>query len=125
MRHHVVQPFKVKTSQGERELLPGQLINLPTDKALKLVNEGKITPAERVAYHVYSEILQTYLWVVDTDADRHTIRAKGIAEAIYSRQEIKKIMKLHGDDLRDIHKVKEVFQDSAVEQVKPKKEHQE
>lgn len=42
MRYQVIEAFKVKTSQGEMELQPGQVIILPKDKAIKLLNEGKI-----------------------------------------------------------------------------------
>lgn len=44
MRYAILDPFKIKTTQGEMQLQPGQVITLPQDKALKLLNEGKIKP---------------------------------------------------------------------------------
>ena len=71
MRYKVLEPFRVKTSKEEMELQAGQVITLPQDKAIRLLNEGRITPIDKVAYKVYSEILQAYLWVVETDKDMH------------------------------------------------------
>lgn len=118
MKYQVLELFKVKTSQGEMELQPGQIITLPKDKAIKLLNEGKITPIEKVAYRVYSEILQAHLWVVDTVEDMHSLRSQGIAETIYSHDEIKELRKLSKEDLREIHKVKEIFPESTIEEIK-------
>jgi hypothetical protein len=83
MRYQVITSFRVDTDQGEIELLPGQIINLAQCKASKLLAEGKITPAERVAYKVYSEILHAHLWVVYGPEDR--LRAQGISEASKER----------------------------------------
>lgn len=44
MRYQVLDPFKVKTSQGERELKAGQVISLSHDKAFRLLSEGKLKP---------------------------------------------------------------------------------
>lgn len=44
MRYQVLAPFKVKTSQGEIEIQLGQIVTRPHEKALKLLNEGKIKP---------------------------------------------------------------------------------
>jgi hypothetical protein len=118
MRYQVSDTFKVKTSKGEMELKTGQVITLPHDKAIKLLIEGKITPIERVAYKVYSEILQAYLWVVDTDEDMHSLRSQGINEAIYTGDEIRNLKNLCKDSLKEIHKIKQVFPESIVEEVK-------
>ena len=118
MKYKVLDSFKAVTSQGEMELQPGQTITLPHDIAIRFLNEGKITPVEKVAYKVYSEILQAYLWVVDTDEDMHSLRAsQGVSEAIYTADEIKKLKGLSSESLREIHKVKEVFENSKIEQV--------
>lgn len=122
MKYIVLDSFKAQTKQGEIELQPGQIITLPTDKALKLLNEGKITPVERAAYKVYSEILQAYLWVIDTDADMSSLRDAGITEAIYTADEIKKLKSLDKDALKELHKVKEVFENSKIEDVLRKKD---
>ncbi|OGW38229.1 MAG: hypothetical protein A2Y97_13920 [Nitrospirae bacterium RBG_13_39_12] len=72
----------------------------------------------RAAYKIYSEILQAYLWVVDTDEDMHSLRAsQDVSEAIYTADEIKKLKGLSSEPLREIHKVKEVFENSKIEQV--------
>ena len=120
MKYQVLEPFKVRTSQGEIELKPGQVVTLPHDKAIKLLNEGKITSVEKVAYKVYSEILQGYLWIVDTDHDLSSFGDRGITEAIYTGDEIKKLKRIDKDVLKELHKVKEVFENSIVEQVKPR-----
>ena len=119
MRYQVLETFKVKTSQGEIELQAGQTITLPHDKVLKLLNEGKIRPVERVAYRVYSEILEAYLWVVETDHDMHSLRSQGVSEAIYRPDEIKKLKGLDKDSLKAIHNAKKAFAESTIEEVKP------
>jgi hypothetical protein len=120
MRYQVLESFKVRTSQGEMELQAGQLVTLPHEIALKLLNEGKITPVEKVAYKIYSEVLKAYLWVADTDRDMHSLRDQGIKEAIYISDEIRKLKGLDNDSLKEIHKVKEVFEGSKIEEVRPK-----
>src|SRR4030067_1489110 len=117
MKYQVLAAFKVRTSQGEIELQPGQTITLPYDKAIRLLNENKITPIQKVAYKVYSEILEAYLWVVDTDQDMHCLRSHGVAEAIYTHREIRELKKLSEEDLKAIHIVKEVFPESTVEEI--------
>ena len=115
MKYKVLDSFKALTSEGEMELQPGQVITLPHDKAIRLLNEGKITPIEKVAYKVYSEILQAYLWIVETDEDMHSLRSQGIKEAIYSHDEIRTLKGGEKDSLKAIHQVKEVFEDSHVD----------
>ena len=119
MKYKVLDRFKAKTSEGEMELQPGQVITLPHDKkAIKLLNEGRITPIEKVAYKVYSEILLAYLWVVETNEDMHSLRSQGISEGIYTADEIKKLKGLSRDSLKEIHKVKETFEKSKITEVK-------
>ena len=118
MRYQVIEGFRVKTSKGEMELQAGQIITLPYDKAIRLLSECKITPVEKVAYRVWSEILQAYLLVVDTDQDIPSLRSQGISEAIYTHHEIKELKKLSKEDLREIQKIKETFSESTVEEVK-------
>lgn len=118
MRYQVLRPFRVRTSQGERELLPGQIISLPHEKALKLLNEDKITPIEKVAYKLYSEILQDYLWVVADDEDIKALKAsENVTEAIYTADEVRKLKDTDKEGLKAVHRVKEVFEDSKVEEV--------
>lgn len=120
MRYQIKEPFKVKTKQSEMELQPGQIITLPHDIAIRLLNEGKITPIEKVAYKVWSEILQAYLWVVADDEDIKALRAEGISEAVYTADEIEKLKGIDKGSLKAVHKVKKVFESSKVEDVKLK-----
>ena len=95
MKYKVLDSFKAQTDKGEMELRAGQVITLPHDKAIRLLNEGKITPVGKVAYKVWSE-------------------------AIYPHHEIAELKGLSKESLKAICKVKETFQDSKVEQIKPK-----
>jgi hypothetical protein len=122
MKYKTLDRLKVRTLHGELELQAGQIITLPHNTAIRLLNEGKITPIERVAYKVYSEPLQAYLWVVETDQDMHSLRSRGIKEAIYTSNEIKKLKGIDKDTLKEIHKVKEVFETSKIEEVKTREE---
>lgn len=117
MKYKVLDSFKAQTLKGEMEIEPGQVITLPHDKAVRLLNEGKITPIEKVAYKVYSEVLQAHLWVVKTDQDMYSLRSQGMKEAVYTVNELRKLRDLSKDSLKEIHKVKEVFEDSKVEEV--------
>ncbi|MEW6163092.1 MAG: hypothetical protein AB1606_07260 [Nitrospirota bacterium] len=117
MRYQVLENFKVRTSKEELELQPGQIITLPHELALRLLNKGKITPIGRVSYKVWSEILQAYLWVVDTNDDMHSLRSQGISEAIYTADEIKKLKDLDKNSLKEIHKIKKVFSESTVKEI--------
>jgi len=85
-----------------------------------LYTEALLKCGRKVAYKVYSEVLQAYLWVVDTEKDIHTLRSQGIAEVIYTHHEIKELKKVSKEDLKEIHKVKEVFENSKIEEIKEK-----
>jgi hypothetical protein len=117
MKCHVLEPFKVKTSQGEKELQTGQIITIPRDKAMKLIAEGKITPADLVAYRVFSELLQAYLWVVFDPGDIKALRAQGIIEPAYTGQDIEQLKKFPKAALKTVHAAKEVFPIATVEEV--------
>lgn len=72
-------------------------------------------PTGRVAYRIYSELLQTHLWVCETDKDMHSLRtSQGITEAIYTADEIRKLKGMNRESLKAIHKVKEVFENSEI-----------
>jgi len=118
MKYKVLDSFKARTDKGEVELLPGQLIILSRDKALKLLNDGKIVPGEGAAYKVYSEILEAYLWVVETDEDMHSLRGQETQEPIYTIKECSKLKSIDRAALKDIHEVKKVFEKSKLEDVK-------
>jgi|OpeIllAssembly_1097287.scaffolds.fasta_scaffold57692_3 hypothetical protein len=122
MRYQVKKPFKVRTSDGEMELQPGQVLTLSSETAVQLVNSGKIIPIGRVAYRIYSEILQAFLWVVDTEKDMRTLRDRNITEPIYTADEIQKLKGINKENLKKVHKVKEVFENSKVEDFQQKKD---
>lgn len=67
-----------------------------------------------LAYKIYSEVLQSILWVCNTEADRQKLRQQGMTEAIYTGAEIAGLKKLPKDDkgkkaLSCIHRIKTVF----------------
>jgi hypothetical protein len=125
MRYQVKKPFKVRTSDGEMELQPGQVVTLSKETAVQLINTGKIIPIGRVAYRVYSEILQVFLWVVETDEDMKSLRDRSITEPIYTADEIRKLKGIDREDLKKVHRVKEVFEKSKVEDFQQKKDQEE
>lgn len=90
------------------------------DRVRSLYTEALLKCGRKVAVRVYSEILQTYLWVVETDQDMHSLRSKGVKEAIYSTEEIQKLKDLDNDSLREIHIIKETFPESNIEEIKKK-----
>jgi predicted DNA-binding antitoxin AbrB/MazE fold protein len=118
MTFKVLKGFEVETPSGTVTLKEGQRVRLSNEEAIPLLNEGKITSIEKVACKVYSELLETYLWVVDTDQDMGNLKSQGVSEAIYSHDEIRKLKGLSKDSLKEIHKVKEVFEDSKIEEIK-------
>jgi hypothetical protein len=121
MTYKVLTNFKALTDRGELELQPGQVITLPRENAVQLITTGKIMPIGRVAYRIYSEILQAFLWVVDTDEDMKALRGKNVTEPIYTADEIRKLKGIDKEDLKKIHKVKEVFENSKIEDFQQKK----
>jgi hypothetical protein len=115
MKCRILKPLKADCN---RELNPGDLVDVPQELAIQYIEKGKLSPIERLAYKIFSEILQEELWVIDTDEDMHSLRQKGIAEAIYTADEIKKLRGIDRDGLKAIHNVKEVFEESKIEKVK-------
>ena len=116
--------FKVLTDRGEMEVKAGQIITLAKDQAIKLINEGKIIPAGKAAYKIYSNILQAYLWVVDTDEDMWALKNESATEPIYTSDEVRKLKGISKEGLKRVHKIKELFEDSKVRDVKPRKNNQ-
>jgi hypothetical protein len=122
MRYQVKKQFRVRTSDGEVELQPGQVITLSRENAVQLITTGKIMPIGRVAYRIYSEILQAFLWVVDTDEDMKALRGKNVTEPIYTADEIRKLKSTSKEGLKTIHEAKKIFEDSKVEDDEPREE---
>jgi hypothetical protein len=118
MKFKVLAAFQVETEKaGTIKLTAGQTVELSPAKALRLLEAGKISPVERVAYRVFSEVLQSHLWVVYGPEDMHAIRTHGISEPVYSAEEIKKLKGASKEDLRTIQEVKTAFPASVVEDI--------
>ncbi len=60
MRYQVLDPFKVKTPQGEMQLKAGQVITLPENKAIKLIEAGKINPIPETLNDLSPEQRESY-----------------------------------------------------------------
>jgi hypothetical protein len=118
MTFEVLKEFETETPEGTFMLKKGQKVRLSKEEAIPLIQNGLIQPIEKVPYKVYSEILQSNLWIVETDQDMHSLRSQGITEAIYTADEIKELRKLSKEDLREIYKVKETFPESTIEETK-------
>ena len=73
---------------------------------------------DRIDVRVYSDILGSCLYIAETDEDLHALKSKGVSEPIYTSDEIQKLKGLSKDSLKEIHKVKEIFEDSKVEEIK-------
>jgi hypothetical protein len=118
MQYRVLEPLlSFETSEGTFTLYKGQMVNLPKDIAMRLLEEGKIEPVKKAAYKIYSKILDCYLWIVETDQDMNSLRDQGVTEAIYTNDEVKELQKLSREDLKAIHEVKETFKHSKIEAV--------
>lgn len=118
MRYQVLKKIKAKTPQGEMEILAEQIIEMPAKKAAIHVKKGIITPIERRAYKVYSEILNCCLWVVPDVQARDILRADRIQEAIYTQPEVAGLLKADKETLKATHKIKQIFPDAEVKDVK-------
>jgi hypothetical protein len=114
MRFKVLDRLKVSTPQGERELDPGQIISLPKEKAIRLLNEGRIDPVGKFALKLYSSILEAHIWVVNDSLDWQNLLATG--DAVYDIQEIieLKISNLNPEELRAVNNTKKAFQGTRV-----------
>lgn len=117
MKYRVLRHFKVIVPEGEMDIEPGQIVILPQDKGIKLLNEGKIEPIERVTFKVWSEVLQGYLWVVYDEEDIEVLRKEVLKDSIYTILEVKQLKGLSKSSLKDINQVKEIFLIATVEKI--------
>jgi hypothetical protein len=122
MTFEVLKEFEAQTPEGTLMLKEGQKLRLSKEEAIPLIQDGLIQPLEKVAYKIYSEPLQAYLWVVASDEDTHFLRSKNVTDPIYTNEEIRKLKGIDKDTLKEIHKVKEVFELSQITEVKKRKE---
>ncbi len=122
MKFRISETINLKTSKGKLELKPGQVVALPHDVAVKLLNDNKITPIGKAIYKVYSKILDAYLWVVATDVEMRKMLDEGTEEPIYTNEDITKLEGGTKEELQVIHKIKRIFPGSTVEDIKHKNE---
>ncbi len=115
MKYQVIEPFMAKTTQSEKELQFGQIVILSLEKALDLLNKGKIIPMGSVAVRIYSEILGTCLWVVLNDGDKRSLKSRGNNDPVYTATEIRNLRGAGVEELKNIHDIKVIFPDSEVE----------
>lgn len=119
MKYRVLETIKLKTSKGEIELHPEQVTALHNDVAIKLLNQGKITPTGKASYRIYSKILEDYLWIVAADKERKELVTEGINDVIYTQEEVSKLMGegVTKEGLVAIHKIKKTFSRATVEDI--------
>ena len=115
MRYRVIESFKIKTHKDEMELQSGQVLTLPHDKAIRLISDGKVAPHDERVQRVYSENLHAHYWIVENEKDMDRLREHGIEEAIYTKQEMERLKDADSETLKIIHQVKEVFENSQIE----------
>ncbi len=126
--------WKLGNSEEQTWKLQGNMTETNSLKTLALKvlqrnSKGNVEETEReikgncqetftkVACKIWSEILQAHLWVVETDHDMGVLRSQGISEPIYTGDEIRKLKGMDKDSLKEIHKVKEVFDRSKIEEI--------
>ncbi len=124
MKYQVLETIRLKTPKGETELRLGQVIDLRSDVAIRLINKGKINPIGKVAYEIHSKILDDNLWIVPTDKGLQELIDAGVNEVAYTQEEINKLMtnNVSKEGLVAIHKVKKAFLAATVEDIESEKE---
>jgi hypothetical protein len=120
VKFRISETIKLKTSKGKLELKPGQVVALPHDAAVKLLNDNKITPIGKAIYKVYSKILDDFLWIVANEKELRNLIAEGVQDAIYIHHDIEQLDGISKEGLKAIHKIKRVFPGSTVEDIKHK-----
>lgn len=103
------------------------LIEHPKEKVLPLLamikaNRGAVIEYLRqkekpeLAYQIYSEILDDFIWVCKTETDRRRLQElRTLVCPIYTEAEITELKKLPKDSemLKELHKFKSVFDGST------------
>jgi hypothetical protein len=119
MKYNVLENIKLKTSKRDLDVLPGQVITLKDNIAIRLINEGRIVPIGKATYKIYSKILDDYLWIVATDKELKELIAEGIQETIYTHEEVSRMMDegVSKEGLKTIHKIKKAFSGSSIEEI--------
>jgi len=117
MRCRVLETLRVKTVEGVREVLPGQIIDLSFKKAMPFVQKGKITPIAdtaigsdpgNVRIKIRSEVLSEDIWLLFGD-----FRADDGLVAYYP-EEIEYLKRLPHEEIMRIHRTKKIFPGSKI-----------
>ncbi len=106
MKLRVLRDTNVGTATGSIMLKQGQVIGLSKDEAIPLIEAGKIEPLEPVMYRIYSNILEDYLWIVETDQDRGELLSEGATDPVYTGKEIEQMKGMSKRQLQKINTVK-------------------
>ena len=116
MKYNVLERIRLKTSKGEVELHPGQVTALPHDVSVRLINEGRIAPIEKVSYKIYSKILDDVAWIVATDKELKELVEEGIKETIYTHEEVSRMLEegVSREGLVAIQEIKKGFPGATV-----------
>lgn len=117
MTFNVLSDISLETPAGAMALKEGQVIRLADTEALPLIEAGLITPVGRVAYRIYSALLEAFLWVVQDDAGAACLRAEGISEPIYTGHEIAELRGMGREGLKTIQNIKQIFEKSKIEDI--------
>lgn len=119
MNYRVLVILNLKTSKGEIALHPEQVVALNNDVAIKLLNQGKITPVGKASYRIYSKTLDDYLWIVATERGLQELVDEGVKDAIYTQKEVSTLMGegVTKSGLVAIHKIKKAFSGATVEDI--------
>jgi hypothetical protein len=111
VKYRVVDTLRVRTEAGNRELTRGQVITLAHVTAERLLREGKITRTVR------SDSLKTYLWVADDAAHAESLRNRGIAEPIYTFDELRRLVTADEAAVALVHEAKGIFEECVLDEV--------
>ena len=122
MKYNVLEIISLKTSKGEIELHPGQVVALNDDIAIKLLNQVKIALLGKASYRIYSKILDDYLWVVATEKALQELLYESIKDVVYTQEEVSQMIDegVTKEELKSIHKVKSAFPVSSIEGISKK-----
>lgn len=112
MRYTVLDSFTAKTSRGDREILPGQIITLDEAKAQGLIEKGKIGPLPSYKI-IQSKVVNDTVYVTDTDENAAVLTRAGI-RGIYSAREVGELKGSAQASLIAYHLIKKTFPDSVI-----------
>ena len=90
------------------------LIDIVGRTQTALLDEPVAHPQVIYAYRIYSEILESHIWVVKDQHDLAQLRAEGIQEPIYTYKEIELLKGTTTEALKTINEAKKVFTLSEV-----------